>query len=66
MKEGNMTFRANLDDRGKNIANLDERGENDYMLWRPIVHSNFKVTKLKLGLVAQNTYRNACLIWVQY
>ena len=40
------------------MANLDERGKNDYTLWKPTVHSIFEVTKLILGLVAQNTYRN--------
>ena len=42
-----------------NKVNLDEREKNDYTFVRPIVHSNFEVTKLILGLVAQNTYRNA-------
>ena len=36
------------------------------MLWRPIVHSIFKVTKLILGLVAQNTYRNVWLLGPKY
>ena len=48
------------------INNLDERGKNDYKLWRPIVHSNFIVTKLILGLVAQNTYINAWLKGLEY
>ena len=48
------------------IANLNERGEYDYMLWSPIVHSNFEVTKLILALVAQNTYMNAWLIGLKY
>ena len=49
-----------------NYSQFYEIGENDYMLWRPIVNSNFEVRKLILGLVAQNTYRNAFLIGVKY
>ena len=42
-----------------NYSQFDEIGKYDYTLWRPIVHSNFEVRKLILGLVAKNTYRNA-------
>ena len=49
-----------------NYSQFDEIGKNDYTLWRPIVHSNFEVMKLILVMVAQNTYRNACLIGLKY
>ena len=49
-----------------NYSQFYEIGENDYMLWRPIVNGNFEIRKLILGLVAQNTYRNAFLIGVKY
>ena len=48
------------------IANFKEREKNDNKLWRPIVHSNFEVTKLILGLVGQNTYKNAWLIGLKH
>ena len=47
-------------------SQFNEIGKNDYSLWRPIVHSNFEVTKLILGFVAQNFYRNAWLIGLKY
>ena len=46
-------------------VNIDQRIDFDYIakdysnLWRPIGHGNFEVTQLILGLVAQNTNRNA-------
>ena len=49
-----------------NCSQFEEIGKYDYKLWRPIVHSNFEVTELILGLVAQNTYRNKWLIGLKY
>ena len=48
-----------------NNSQFDEIEEWLYVL-EAIVHSNFEVTKVILGLVAQNTYRNAGLIELKY
>ena len=45
-----------------NYSQFNEIEKNDYTLWRPIVYSNFEVTKLILGFVAQNMYSIAFLI----
>ena len=47
-------------------SQFEEIGKYNNTLWKPIVNSNFEVRKLILGLVAQNTYRNAFLIGVRY
>ena len=48
-----------------NLANSNMVGYNGYKLWRPISHSNIEVTKLILGFVIQNTYRNTGLIGLE-